>query len=100
MEHWRKCFHTHGLAGLYGEQRPGRPHSAAIYRVQSHAIPIGMAAGTAAALAARSGISLRKLSSGLLRKTQGQRRPRLITPPTTQAGTTRLHKKAPDPLRH
>jgi hypothetical protein len=27
MEHWRKRFHTHGLAGLYGEQRPGRPRT-------------------------------------------------------------------------
>jgi putative transposase len=23
--HWRKCFLEQGLAGLYGEQRPGRP---------------------------------------------------------------------------
>ena len=25
--HWRKRFLEHGLAGLYGEQRPGRPRS-------------------------------------------------------------------------
>jgi transposase len=25
--HWRKQFLAHGLAGLYGEQRPGRPRS-------------------------------------------------------------------------
>ena len=27
VEHWRKRFHLHGLAGLYGEQRPGRPRT-------------------------------------------------------------------------
>lgn len=41
----------------------------ASYRVQSHAMAIGEAAGTAAALASRSSIAPRKLSSGLLRKT-------------------------------
>ena len=25
VEHWRKQFLAHGLAGLYGELRPGRP---------------------------------------------------------------------------
>lgn len=43
----------------------------ASYRVQSHAMAIGEAAGTAAALAARSGIAPRALSARLLRDTLG-----------------------------
>ena len=27
VAHWRKRFKAHGLAGLYGEQRPGRPRT-------------------------------------------------------------------------
>ena len=27
VSHWRKRFLEHDLAGLYGEQRPGRPRS-------------------------------------------------------------------------
>lgn len=41
----------------------------ASYRVQSHAMAIGEAAGTAAGLAAKQGVSPRKLSPSLLRST-------------------------------
>ena len=27
MAHWRKRCHSHGQAGFYGEQRPGRPRT-------------------------------------------------------------------------
>ena len=47
VEHWRKRFHLHGLAGLYGEQRPGRP------RTHDHERMVGQRAR--AALIARIG---------------------------------------------
>src|SRR5262245_66378806 len=40
--HWRKRFLEQGLAGLYGEQRPGRPRShddAAVARLVATVLP-------------------------------------------------------------
>jgi glycine/D-amino acid oxidase-like deaminating enzyme len=69
-----RCLLPRGIEGLLvaGRCISGDATALASYRVQSHAMAIGQAAGTAAALAAQRGITPRALSTDLLRTTLRQ----------------------------